>query len=271
MSYSNNSQSTGFEQNPIIPAAFTFSGHNVRVVLDEQGNPWFVAKDVCKVLQIRNSRDACSVLDEDEKGVGKGDTLGGTQEVTLISESGLYTLILRSNKPNAKKFRKWVTSDVLPALRQTGRYAMAKDNISPPNFNTFPTTYPQLMINHSYLVAAYQQVQEEKQQLTPKAAFYDRYRNTQGKHGLQATAKIIGLKPNTFIRQLIADGLLFRRDKCLTAGEAFIKLGWFTTRLFENPESRMPCHQTMVTPKGLLVFAERYGWRSDLLTTSQRQ
>ena len=122
MSYSNNSHATDFEQKHPILSVFAFSNHKVRVILDDHGTPWFVAKEVCKILEIRNSRDACSTLDEDEKDVGKGDTLGGTQEVTLISESGLYTLILRSNKPNAKKFRKWVTSDVLPALRQTGRY-----------------------------------------------------------------------------------------------------------------------------------------------------
>ena len=268
MSYCHPSQSTDFEQNPIIPAVFTFSGHNVRVVLDEQGNPWFIAKDVCKVLQIRNSRDACSALDEDEKGVGKSDTLRGTQEVTLISESGLYTLILRSNKPNAKKFRKWVTAEVLPTLRKAGRYEVSRheSTVEVPSH-----VLSQMIQTLEGTGVALQQLHAENQTMAPKAFFYDRYRNTQGKHGLQATAKIIGLKPNTFIQQLIADGLLFRRDKCLTAGEAFIKLGWFTTKLFEHPETRMPIHRTMVTPKGLLVFAKQYGWRSDLLTTPQHQ
>ena len=250
----------------VRPAAFTFSGHNVRVVLDEEGNPWFVAKDVCKVLQIRNSRDACSILDEDEKGVGKVYTLGGAQKMSVISESGLYALIVRSNKPNAKKFRKWVTAEVLPTLRKTGRYEASRYE----SRAEIPTdVLSQVIHTLNRTGVALQQMHAEKQIMAPKAAFYDRYRNAQGRHGLQATAKIIGLKPNTFIQQLIEDGLLFRRDKCLTAGEAFIKLGWFTTKLFEHPETRMPAHQTMVTPKGLLVFAERYGWRSDLLTSPQ--
>ena len=92
------------------PHLFSFQSHKVRVVTDEQGNPWFVAKDVCNVLEHSNSRQAITELDEDEKGVTKVYTLGGTQELTSISESGLYTLIIRSNKPNARKFRKWVTS-----------------------------------------------------------------------------------------------------------------------------------------------------------------
>ena len=218
-----------FNEEKPMPAVFSFSGHKVRVTLDEQGTPWFVAKDVCEVLGIRNSRDACSTLDDDEKGVGKVDTLGGIQELTTISESGLYTLIVRSNKSNAKKFRKWVTAEVLPTIRKTGRYEVSRYNVSRYESKTVCPTDVLSQVLHTLnrTGVALQQLHAEKQIMAPKAAFYDRYRNTQGKHGLQATAKIIGLKPNTFIQQLIADGLLFRRDKCLTAGEAFIKLGWF--------------------------------------------
>lgn len=87
-----------------------------------KGEPWFCAKDVCEVLTIKNHRDAITALDEDEKGVGKIYTLGGNQELTLVNESGLYTLIMRSNKPEARKFRKWVTGEVLPAIRKYGFY-----------------------------------------------------------------------------------------------------------------------------------------------------
>ena len=97
----------------------------VRVVINEQeGEPWFVAKDVCEILEFGNYRQALTThLDEDEKGVQKMDTPGGMQDMTIVSESGLYTLIMRSNKPEAKKFRKWVTSEVLPSIRKTGMYA----------------------------------------------------------------------------------------------------------------------------------------------------
>lgn len=102
---------------------FDFQTHAVRVVTRD-GEPWFFAADVCRVLDIANSRDAVGGLDEDEKGVVIADTLGGQQKTQIISESGFYTMVLRSRKPEAKPFRKWVTSEVLPAIRKTGRYAV---------------------------------------------------------------------------------------------------------------------------------------------------
>lgn len=91
--------------------------------IQKEGDPWFVLKDVCNVLNIGNSRDVVARLDQDEKGVGQIDTLGGKQEMTIINESGLYNVILRSDKPEAKPFRKWVTSEVLPTIRRHGMYA----------------------------------------------------------------------------------------------------------------------------------------------------
>lgn len=85
--------------------------------------------DVCKVLEINNPRNVSSRLDQDEKGVRQMDTLGGNQKVTIINESGLYAVILRSDKPQAKPFRKWVTSEVLPAIRKTGGYGLREKNI----------------------------------------------------------------------------------------------------------------------------------------------
>jgi hypothetical protein len=83
-----------------------------------------VAADVCAVLGISNNRDAMSRLDEDEKGVGSTDTLGVVQQLATVNESGLYSLILASRKTEAKRFKKWVTSDVLPSIRKTAHYAV---------------------------------------------------------------------------------------------------------------------------------------------------
>jgi addiction module RelE/StbE family toxin len=105
--------------------AFHFGeGREVRT-LERNGEPWFVAKDVCDILDIQNRHDALAKqLDDDEKGVEKIYSLGGKQDTNIINESGLYNLIFRSNKPEAKAFRKWVTSEVLPSIRKTGRYAL---------------------------------------------------------------------------------------------------------------------------------------------------
>lgn len=97
-------------------------GTDIRVNIDEQGELWFVAKDVCDICGIRNSRQVLKRLDNDEKGVTNSDTLGGSQEVATVNESGLYGLILRSRKPEAKAFRKWITREVLPAIRKRGLY-----------------------------------------------------------------------------------------------------------------------------------------------------
>lgn len=93
-------------------------------VLEQNGEPWFVGKDVAKILGYRNSRDALkNHVDLEDKGVAKHDTLGGQQELAIINESGLYSLILGSKLPNAKKFKHWVTSEVLPSVRKHGMYA----------------------------------------------------------------------------------------------------------------------------------------------------
>lgn len=110
----------------IIP--FAFNDSLVRSHIDENGNPWFIAKDVCFVLELGKYRDAISSLDDDEKGCPVVvDTLGGKQEMATISESGLYSLIFRSRKEEAKKFRKWITAEVLPALRKTGAYSIKQE------------------------------------------------------------------------------------------------------------------------------------------------
>jgi prophage antirepressor-like protein len=104
--------------------AFFYEGDITIRVIDRNGVPWFVAADLCRALGIANPRDSVSSLDDDEKDVGNTDTLGGNQEVLIVSESGLFALIFRSRKPNAVQFRKWVTAEVLPAIRKTGSYNM---------------------------------------------------------------------------------------------------------------------------------------------------
>lgn len=110
----------------IKPTPFDFEAHPVRIVLIDS-EPWFVAVDVCEALGYGNPRQAMAThLDEDEKGVQILDTLRGKQQLTIISESGMYTLVLRSHKPAARKFAKWVTREVLPQIRKTGSYEPSK-------------------------------------------------------------------------------------------------------------------------------------------------
>lgn len=103
-------------------STFQFDDNSIRVVTDANGEPLFVATDVCKTLAIINSRDALNRLDADEKGVVITDTPGGSQQLAVVNESGLYSLILTSRKPEAKAFKRWITHEVLPSIRQTGQY-----------------------------------------------------------------------------------------------------------------------------------------------------
>ena len=123
-----------------LPRAFTFNASNQQVrtvIIDDE--PFFVVKDVCSILDISNHNDAISRLDDDEKGRSVIPTQFGNKETNLVNESGLYHLIFQSRKPEAKAFRKWVTSEVLPSLRKTGRYEMTSktDFISNPGAGGF--------------------------------------------------------------------------------------------------------------------------------------
>lgn len=106
-----------------LPQAFTYNASNqqVRTVIVD-GEPFFVAKDVCDILQLSDVCKSVSKLDDDEKLIRKVFVSGQNRDMTLVNESGLYNLIFRSYKPEAKTFRKWVTSEVLPSLRKTGKY-----------------------------------------------------------------------------------------------------------------------------------------------------
>lgn len=107
----------------VIP--FMYESKEVRTIKDENGNPWFVAKDVADILEIEwQGSGTLRPLEDDEKGITICYTPGGKQEMLTVSESGLYALIFRSNKPEAKKFRKWVTAEVLPQIRKTGTYTV---------------------------------------------------------------------------------------------------------------------------------------------------
>jgi prophage antirepressor-like protein len=100
------------------------------VIIDSE--PWFVLKDLCIALEIQNSGNVYARLDEDEKGIRSMDTLGGKQEMSIVSESGFYNVVLRSDKPEAKQFKRWVTKEVIPQIRKTGSYGIKLPEFTSP-------------------------------------------------------------------------------------------------------------------------------------------
>lgn len=131
----------------------------VRVV-EVNGEPWFVAKDVCDCLELTNTAQTISYLDDDEKGVTTNYTPGGKQEMSIISEAGLYSLILRSRKPEAKAFKRWITHEVLPAIRKTGGYGQW-------NLPRVPKSFPDAL----RMIA---DIEEEKQLALEQRDYYKR-------------------------------------------------------------------------------------------------
>lgn len=136
---------------------FKYEGNEIRTVVKD-GEPWFVAKDVCDVLGLGNSSEAVAKLEEEEKGSEKVDTLGGAQKMIVINESGLYTLVIRSNMPQSKPFRKWVTSEVIPSIRKHGGY-LTQEKVAEALLN------PDVLIQ---LATSLKQEREEKLALAAK-------------------------------------------------------------------------------------------------------
>jgi prophage antirepressor-like protein len=111
-----------------LPMAFTHVSGQLRSIL-RNNEPWFIAKDVCDAIGIKNPADAVRSLDPDEKGIASTDTLRGIQEALIVNESGMYALIFKSRKKEAQQFRKWITNEVLPSIRQRGMYVQGQQQV----------------------------------------------------------------------------------------------------------------------------------------------
>jgi len=140
-------------ENKMIP--FIYDEKPFRIMKDGSDMLWVVAKDVCNILEIVNVAQAIDGLDSDEKGISKTYTPGGIQEMLTLSEAGLYTLIIRSNKPQAKPFRRWVTHEVLPSLRKTGAYTHYKTDT-----NSLPLT--EILAIFSRFLAVIESIEQRK-------------------------------------------------------------------------------------------------------------
>lgn len=238
---------------------FNFEGNAVRT-LERDGNPWFVLADVCRVLEIDNSRNAAARLDEDEKGVHTVDTPSGAQQMTIINESGLYSIVLTSRKPAAKRFKKWVTGTVLPAIRKDGAYIAGEEKVA-----TGEMTEDELLLRAmtilqdkvTRLAAERDAAVSRVAKLEPEAGAFTNFLGTDGKLTLRDAAKQLGLGPKDFVARLIAGGYLFRSSGDLHVKAAYAPAGrgWFETRTRSGfGWDRI---QVFVTHKGLAAFAKK--------------
>lgn len=230
---------------------FTFGTYAVRTV-EHQGDLWWVLKDVCEVLEISNARDVFNRLEEDEKGVGQIDTLGGSQKMNIINESGLYSVILRSDKPQAKPFRKWVTSEVLPSIRKTGGYIAGQNELSPEELMARA-----LMVAQQTLAdreARISALTVQTQIMQPKADYFDQLVDRNLLTSFRDTAKQLGVKEREFIRFLMDQKYLYRDKKGKLTPYADKNVGLFEVKECFNDKTEWSGTQTLVTPKGRETF-----------------
>ncbi|WP_046901069.1 phage antirepressor KilAC domain-containing protein [Gluconobacter oxydans] len=180
---------------------FRFENKPLEVFVQGNGDVVFDAAEVCRILELSHVGSALRILDEDEKGVHTKHTLGGDQKATFITEPGLYKLISRSRKPEAKRFDRWVRHDVLPEIRKTGGYKAA-----PAIDLNDPAFLRQTLLGYTEKVIA---LEAENAALTPKAESFDALANLEGRHNLRSAAAQCGWPQNKFIDQLITLGWVY--------------------------------------------------------------
>ena len=225
--------------NAIQAFVFPRTKHTVRVVIDKNGNPWWVAKDVCEALGLDNVRRALDRLDGDEFTTSKViDSIGREQETYVVNESGLYSLIMTSRKPEAKAFKKWVTSEVLPTIRKTGSYGHNSQQQFDPH-NLDPDAMLEALINDQQLrkqeKAKLLELQEEKAKLevrleaqTPTINAYKRLEASEGSVCIQDAAKALKVRPTDLTDHMLNAGWLYTRPPATRkiAYQSKIKQGW---------------------------------------------
>lgn len=176
------------------------------------GEPYFVGRDVAEILGYSNSRKALADhVDEEDKGVTKCDTLGGTQEMTVINESGLYSLIFGSKLPTARRFKRWVTSEVLPTIRRHGVYAVDEVLANP---DTLIEALLQLKAEREINQALKETVAVQNQQIVemkPKASYYDVVLNCKDLVAISVIAKDYGWSANRMNQYLHQKGVQYKQ------------------------------------------------------------
>lgn len=242
---------------------FPATGHTVRTVVRD-GEPWFVARDVCAVLGIANASDAVGRLDED--GVGSTDlidSMGRAQRAAIVNEPGLYELIFQSRRPEAKAFRRWVTAEVLPAIRKTGRYETAP---AP----QVPQTYAQALRAAADADEAREAAEKRAAELEPRAESWDALASADGDYLVRDAAKVLSRDPMISIGERRLFGYMehlrwiYRQpsDRRWRAYQAQVDTGRLVERAMSRPDPdggdrHIEAPQVRITPKGLHELRQR--------------
>jgi len=219
------------------------------------GEPWFIANDVLRVLAVSNSKDALRTLDDDEKsGVDIIDPHGRKQKTNCISEAGLYSIILRSRKPEAKAFKRWITHEVIPTIRKTGGYMTDSLLERIQKEPAVIMEFAQALILEKNRVKA---LECELNTVKPKADYYDAFINPDDCTNIRTTAKELKIPERKFVQFLLREKYLFRSPSGqLLPYNKDSNAGLFIVRDFVTY-----CYtgsQTYFTPKGKEVIRMKF-------------
>lgn len=233
---------------------FNFSGQDVRIVTIND-EPWFVVADIAKVLGASNSRSLAQMVDEEDKGK---QSLHSGSDATIVNESGLYTILLRSNNPQAKPFRRWVTSEVLPTIRKHGAYMtnskLEEALLNPDTLINLATQLKQEREEKAQLRALNSTLAVENQIMQPKAQYFDDLVERNLLTNFRDTAKMLKIKQNQFINWLLENKYIYRDKK-----SKLMPYAQYNETLFEIKESKGATSawkgsQTLITPTGRETF-----------------
>lgn len=245
----------------IIP--FTNAKFGELRTMSIDGEPWFVASDVAKELGYRDAEKMTRRLDDDEKGTRSVGTLGGDQIMTVINEAGLYSAILGSKLDSAKTFKRWVTHEVLPAIRRTGGYMTARRDETP-----METVSRALLIAKEAIDrkdAKIASLSDEVRGILPKAAMAESFIECSGTYTVTEAARLLRQVDGTMSRRrlfalLRRDGMVEKRTNQATARA--VERGYLVNvcTSYTSPTGERMVHQpyAVVTPKGLGWMSDRY-------------
>nr|DAI76832.1 MAG TPA: repressor domain protein [Caudoviricetes sp.] len=226
---------------------------NIRTI-ECDGAPWFVGKDVAEALGYAKPRNAIDTHVDPDDALKQGvtDSMGRTQEMTIINESGLYALVLGSKLPTAKKFKRWVTSEVIPSIRKSGGYIKGQENMTPQELMAAALLMAQKTIEaRDVRIAA---LTVENQIMAPKADYFDDLVDRNLLTNFRETAKEIGAPPKKFVEFLLGKKYIYRDKKGKILPCEAKNDGLFEVKECLNEKTKWSGVQTLITPKGRETF-----------------
>ncbi|MFQ7466784.1 MAG: phage antirepressor KilAC domain-containing protein [[Clostridium] leptum] len=232
---------------------FKYEENKLVRTMDISGEPWFVLKDVCDVLGLSTPARVAERLDSDEVSQAHLiDSMGRSQEMTIISESGLYNVILRSDKPEAKPFRKWVTAVVLPSIRKNGGYIAGQEELSPQELMAKALLVAQKTLTDRD--ARIKELTAQNQIMQPKAEYFDELVARNLLTNFRETAKELGIKEKDFVGWLLEHKYIYRDQKNKLMPYAAKNNGLFEVKERTGRHNDWAGTQTLITPKGRETF-----------------